>query len=71
MLFLLKPLMISIQSVGSKEIVVVEYSFTDNIGTPISVSLFLWKFDTSSKTRNENDKNTNFMMGNIRKMLNK
>ena len=63
--------MISIQSVGSKEIVVVEYSFTDNIGTPISVSLFLWKFDTSSKTRNENDKNTNFMMGNIRKMLNK
>ena len=63
--------MISRQSLGSKEIVVVEYSFTDNIGTPISVSLFLWKFDTSSKTRNENDKNTNFMMGNIRKMLNK
>ena len=63
--------MISIQSVGSKEIVVVEYSFTDNIGTPISVNLFLWKFDTSSKTRNENDKNTNFIMGNNIKMLNK
>ena len=62
--------MISRQSLGSKEIVVVEYSFTDNIGMPIPVNLFLWKFDTSSKTRN-NDKNTNFMMGNNRKMSNK
>ena len=62
--------MISRQSLGSKEIVVVEYSFTDNIGMPIPVNLFLWKFDTSSKTRNENDKNTNFMMGNNRKMSN-
>ena len=60
--------MMSIQNLGSKENVVVEYSSTGNIGTPIPVNFFLWKFDTSSKTRNKNDKNTTFMMGNNRKM---
>ena len=51
--------MMSIQNLGSKENVVVEYSSTGNIGTPIPVNFFLW---------NKNDKNTTFMMGNNRKM---
>ena len=32
------------------------------------VNILLWKFDTSLKKRNENDKNTNFLMKNNKKM---
>ena len=35
------------------------------------VNILLWKFDTLSKKRNENDKNTNFMMKNSKKMSKK
>ena len=45
-------------------------SYTDNILSPILVNILLQKFDTSSK-KNENDKNTNILMKNKKKMTRK